>query len=152
MLHAPKSNNHPGMHQGRYAEAVARSAPFELIAEACEPYATLSRPGSARINQLIAAGAWTDVALALIELDLSEWTIRRLAYDGFEWHCSLTKHCAVPAEFDDDSVDGSHELLPLAIMSAFLEARRTNAAPACAPTVPLGRPIPRHPILCDNFA
>src|SRR6476659_1969532 len=86
-------------------------------------------PVHARITQLVAAGAWTDAALALIELELPEWSLRRLAYDDGEWHCSLSRNRAIPLEFDD-SADGRDELLPVAIVNAFLEARRPRAVTA----------------------
>jgi hypothetical protein len=135
MLHMQKFDDRRGIPQERYARTVPCSSLSELIIKACARPPAPNPPGRAHIDQLIAAGAWTDAALALIELELPKWTLRRLAYDEGEWHCSLTKHCAIPAEFDD-SADGTDELLPLALMSAFLEARRLSA-PAVRPrTVP----------------
>src|SRR5262245_44795373 len=36
----------------------------------------------ARIERPIASQAWTDAALALVELELPQWQVRRLAYDA----------------------------------------------------------------------
>jgi hypothetical protein len=45
---------------------------------------------AARIDQLIKAGAWSDAALTLIELELPAWKVRRLVYEDGEWFCSLS--------------------------------------------------------------
>ena len=49
------------------------------------------RAAAARIERLIQWSAWTDAALALIELDLPQWQLRRIAYDGGEWRCALSR-------------------------------------------------------------
>jgi len=51
----------------------------------------------------------------------------------------------------DDAIDAHHEVLPLAILSAFLEARRDSAARKNQ-TVPQVRSAPAHAVCCDNFA
>ena len=48
-------------------------------------------------------------------------------------------------------IDAHHEVLPLAILSAFLEARRDNVARKNQ-TVPQFQPAPAHVVCCDNFA
>jgi hypothetical protein len=53
----------------------------------------------------------------------------------------------------DDIAEGSHEVLPLAILSAFLEARRLTVA--ANPFPPRSIPQARfhgHLVCCDNFA
>src|SRR5204862_6688020 len=49
-----------------------------------------------RIERLIDARAWTDMALALIDVELPLWRIRRIAYDAGEWHCALSRQCGLP--------------------------------------------------------
>src|SRR5690348_5787668 len=44
-----------------------------------------------RLAQLIESRAWTDAALALIDLELPFWQVRRLAYDDGEWYCALSR-------------------------------------------------------------
>ena len=105
-----------------------------------------------RIDDLVQFGALTDAALALIELAPGAWKLRRLSYDAGEWHCSLSRHLGLPAEFDD-TADGSHETPPLAILSALIEAlQRHRAAVDGRPrTVPSIRPMAGQPVCCDNF-
>jgi hypothetical protein len=53
----------------------------------------------------------------------------------------------------DDTADGQHEVAPLAILSAFVEARRTSGV-ACetdSPVMPQLREWD-NAVCCDNFA
>jgi hypothetical protein len=70
---------------------------------------------AARIAQLFGGGAWSDAALALIELELPAWKPRRLVYEDGEWHCSLSRHPNLPVALDD-TANASHDVLPLAII------------------------------------
>jgi hypothetical protein len=108
---------------------------------------------TARIERLIAAEAWTDAAFALIELELPQWQIRRIAYDEGEWHCALSRERELP-EWLDQSVEARHADLPLAILSALVEAQRASA-PSIRPSVPIVRREADavYQALCsDNFA
>ena len=67
----------------------------------------------AQIDQLIEAGAWSDAALALIELELPAWKLRRLVYEDGKWYCSLSRQPNLPVALDDTAT-ASHEVLPLA--------------------------------------
>jgi hypothetical protein len=80
-----------------------------------------------RIDQLIRARAWNDAALALVELELLAWKLRRLAYEDGEWHCSLSRQPNLPAALDD-TAHASHEVMPLAILGALVEAHRRMSA------------------------
>jgi hypothetical protein len=151
MLLKRKIHDRPTGWQERRNETATRHPVADLIVRSCGRPSTSNGPVHARINQLVAAGAWTDAALALIELELPEWSLRRLAYDDGEWHCSLSKHCAIPLEFDD-SADGRDELLPVAIVNAFLEARRPRAVTAHSRATRPANPGSRLPVVCDNFA
>jgi hypothetical protein len=94
-----------------------------------------SHPGQTsaitRIERLIAEEAWADVALALIDLELPQWQLRRLAYDGGEWHCALSRRREVP-DWLDQAVEASHPDLPGALLEAFPRgaADRRTVGPA----------------------
>ena len=122
----------------------------EVLTLASSTRSTRDR-GGARIAQLIANSAWTDAALALIAFGLPNWKLRHLAHENGEWFCSLTSHPCLPVEIDD-TADACHETLPLAILRAFVEARRRDG--------PMRRTITSVPnvkessstLCCDNFA
>ena len=138
----------------RLAAAVTSGLISDVIADACIRIQVLHGAGkTARIDQLIEAAAWSDVALALIELELPAWKLRRLIYEDGEWFCSLSKQPNLPVELDD-AADARHEVLPLAILSAFIEARRLSsvAREISSPTVPQVRLTTANTICCDNFA
>ena len=101
---------------------------------------------------MIEAGAWRNAALALIELELPAWKLGSLVYENGEWLCSLSRQPNLP-EALDDTADASHEVLPLAILSAFVEARRRTSAmrETNLQTVPQVRRTSGHAICCDNF-
>src|ERR1700758_1323623 len=106
-----------------------------------------SHPGQTsaikRIERLIAEEAWAEVALALIDLELPQWQLRRLAYDGGEWHCALSRRREVP-EWLDEAAEASHPDLPGALLAALLEAKRI--------VQPLGRPsVPTAPRETASF-
>jgi hypothetical protein len=126
----------------------------EIIDHACRRFPAL-RPGvrTVRIERLIAAGAWADAALALIELELPHWQVRRIAYDGGEWHCALSRERELP-DWLDHSIEARHPDLSLAILSAFVDAQRTIAphARTSVPLVPRGADAIGAPLCCDNFA
>jgi hypothetical protein len=123
-----------------------------IVATVCTRIQVLDRAGGATpIGRWIETQAWTDAALALIQFELPGWRVRRLACDGVEWMCSLSRHPHLPAGWDD-SVDATHESLPLAVLLAFLEARRRTAKlPPVRATVPAIAPAAGAPICCDNF-
>lgn len=125
----------------------------KIIADACHRLPNLSRSrGVARIDRLIAAGAWTDAAFALVELELPAWSLRRLICEDGEWFCSLSRQPNLPTAFDS-TADARHDSLPLAILLAFLQARRmAKIAPPAMPAAPHMRPTPNGMICCDNFS
>src|SRR5438477_1596151 len=99
---------------------------MEIVDIACRRF-TLMGPSekSARIERLIRSGAWTDAALTLIDLELPLWQVRRLAYDEGEWHCALSRERELP-DWLDRSIETRHADLSLAILGAFVEARRVS--------------------------
>ena len=140
--------------QLRLAPALTADLISNVVVDSCTRLPVLIKAGkAARLDQLIEAGAWSDAALALIELELPAWKLRRLIYEDGEWFCSLSKQPNLPVAFDD-TADARHEVLPLAILSAFLEARRTTSAvrETSSPTVPQVQPTSGIVICCDNFA
>jgi hypothetical protein len=78
--------------------------------------------GADRVRRLVTARAWTDAALKLIDHKLLRWKIARLIFEEGEWHCLLSKYCQVP-DWLDDAIEIKHEVLPLAILAAFISAR-----------------------------
>ena len=115
---------------------------------------TPSRRLPARIGRLIESGASTDAALALLELELPQWQLRRLAYDEGEWHCALSRQRELPEWLDDRSVESHHADLSLAILCAFVDAQRRSAPPirASVPAAPRSANPLYEPLNCENFA
>jgi hypothetical protein len=138
----------------RDAVGVTATLMEEIIAHACRRFPS-SPPTArtARIEQLIAAAAWTDAALALIELELPQWQIRRIAYDAGEWYCALSRERELP-DWLDQSIEACHPDLALAILSAFVDVQRTLAPTTrtSVPVVPHGADMVCTPVCCDHFA
>ena len=138
----------------RDAAGVTTTLMHEIIAHACRRFLP-SRPTAttARIERLIAAAAWTEAALALVELELPQWQLRRIAYDGGEWYCALSRERELP-DWLDQSIEARHPDLALAILSAFVDAQ-DSVAPRTRTSVPLmprGADVICMPLYCDNFA
>ena len=91
---------------------------------------------------MIQLRAWTDAALALIDLELPLWQVRRIAYDEGEWHCALSRERELP-DWLDQSIEARHTDLALAILSAFVEAQRISA-PSSQTSVPVVAPHERR--------
>src|SRR6201995_5698665 len=112
----------------RDAHDVTAGLMTQIIGEACRRFPSTGQSGkTARIEGLIASEAWTDVALALIDLELPLWQIRRIAYDEGEWYCALSRERELP-DWLDRSIETHHLDLAPAILSAFLEAPRGSEA------------------------
>jgi hypothetical protein len=153
MLFNPKHEDRLGRlaNRLRFAQAVTPDLVADVAAEACVRVRTLSAAGKAgRIARLVACGAWTDAALALVELELPQWKLRRLVCEDGEWLCSLSKQPGLPIELDA-TVDACHELLPLAVLCALVEARRRADEGRASSPVPQLR-LPGDAVCCDNFA
>jgi hypothetical protein len=137
----------------RVASQLDRSLFTKIIVGACRRIAVLSKSEeSARIERLIEAGAWTDAVLAVIALELPDWRLRRLEYDSGQWFCALSRGPNLPAMLDD-TADANHELMPLAILRAFFQARRVaEIAPRAISPAPQASAGTGNIICCDNFA
>jgi hypothetical protein len=139
--------------QIRRADTITPGLMADAIARACPRLQVQHPTARARVAGLIELGGFADATLALLALELPQWKLRRLIYEDGEWHCSLSKHMGLPAHLDE-LAEASHESLALAILSAFVEARRNSltVAESRPQSVPLLRPTEGYAICCDNFA
>jgi hypothetical protein len=124
---------------------------FKIINSACIRVQAVGQ-ALTHIVRLAQIGAWTEATFALIALELPFWTVRRLAYENGEWLCSLSRQPNLPMTFDD-CAEASHEVLPLAMLCAFVEAcRRRHMAQDFVPAVPqVAAPSANHIICCENY-
>jgi hypothetical protein len=131
-----------------------RDAPAVTADLISEVVGKSSRRLPVRIERLIDSGAWTDAALALLELELPHWQLRRLTYDDGEWHCALSRQRELPDWLDDRSVESHHADLAMAILSALVDTQRKYALPrkASVPAVSYSTNPLYEPLSCDNFA
>ena len=138
----------------RDAPAATAGLIWEVIGETCRRFPSMGHSEkTARIERLIQAEAWTDAALALIDLELPQWQVRRIAYDEGEWYCALSRERELP-DWLDQSIEAHHPDLPLAILSAFVDAQCITApsSKTSVPTVPRSANALYEPVLADNFA
>src|SRR6476660_10156811 len=114
---------------GRLREASGMTVELmaEFIGNACRRFPSVGQTEkTARIERLIRSSAWTDAALALLDLELPQWQLRRIAYDQGEWYCALSRQRELP-DWLDQSIEGRHADLALAMLGALLEAQRITA-------------------------
>ena len=137
----------------RFAPQPTHDLVAKILAGACSRIPVLNKAGKAAgIDRLVESGAWADAALTVIALELPDWTLRRLIREDGQWHCSLSRQPNLPIDLDD-TADASHEVMPLAILLAFLQARRRTASAAqSVPAVPLADLTSAALICCENFA
>jgi hypothetical protein len=135
--------------QLRCTNAVTSGLMSEVMAIACVRFGALGAATKVRVKWLIEAGAWTDATIALLELELPQWKLRRLVKEDGKWLCSLSKHVGIPLAYDEVAEAG-HESLPLAILIALLQAKRWPGTSGIA-TVPPVRRVPTNAACCDNF-
>jgi hypothetical protein len=107
--------------------------------------------GAAQITRLVQSGGRIDAALALIALELPQWQLRRIAYDGGEWHCALSRTREF-ADWLDQSVDGRHCDLALALLDALVEAQQVAASSRQLDALPPLTDAACTPLCCDNFS
>jgi len=139
----------------RLRDACGVTADFlsNVINETCRSLPSERSAAMARVERLIRAQAWNDAALALVDLELPQWQVRRLVYDGGEWHCALSRRRELP-DWLDQPVEAHHADIALAILSAFVEARR-DGTPSYLTN---GHGAPRRsepgyePLCSENFA
>jgi len=135
------------------ANAVTPELMTEVVGAACRRFPSMGQvEKTARIERLIGSEAWTDAVLALIDLELPLWKVRRIAYDEGEWYCALSRERELP-DWLDRSIEARHADLALAILSAFVEAQHI-ATPSSRPSVPAvsrDANLLYQPVCCDNF-
>jgi len=154
MLHLSEHHNLADLSDRlRDAHAVTPELTSDVIERVCRRFPSMTQTyKTAHIKRLIGAEAWTDVALALIDLELPLWHVRRIGYDEGEWYCALSRERELP-DWLDRSIEIHHVDLALAILSAFVEAQRIST-PASRPSVP-GVPCDPSSLYevacCDNF-
>ncbi|WP_198026401.1 hypothetical protein [Bradyrhizobium sp. ARR65] len=138
----------------RNATIVTPGLMMEIVEAACRRLpAGRQTTNPARIRGLIDAHAWTDAALALVDLELPSWRIRRIAYDAGDWYCALSRQRELP-DWLDQSIESRHADLAIAILSALVEAQITEKQPS-GPGVPaaLRNMSSDHiSLCCENFA
>jgi hypothetical protein len=138
----------------RDAHAVTSELIAEIIGETCRHFPPIRQTEkSARVERLIQSEAWTDAALALIDLELPQWQVRRIAYDEGEWYCALSRQRELP-DWLDQSIETHHADLSLTILSAFVQAQRNGAPPSrtSVPAAPRDANALYAPLCSDNFA
>jgi len=155
-MSAPSRRSNPRQLNARLCDAPAATADLvsQVISQTCHRFPIMRHSEkTAQIERLIQSEAWTDAALALVDLELPRWKIRRIVYDEGEWHCALSRQRELP-EWLDQSIETRHADLPLAILTAFVDAQ-CIAAPASRTSVPAvscnASPL-YESACCDNFA
>ncbi|MBR0850575.1 hypothetical protein JQ543_22735 [Bradyrhizobium diazoefficiens] len=134
------------------ARTITRTLMLDTIEHACRRFPSSGQSQySARIMRLIDAEAWCEATLALMQLELPQWQLRRIAYDESEWHCAFSRERELP-DWLDDAIESRHADLALALLSAFVEVQ-TLAVEMSRPSVPcVYPPDPLYePIACENF-
>jgi hypothetical protein len=108
---------------------------------------------AAQLHDLIEAGALTQAALSLIELELPLWKLRRIAYDEGEWHCAMSRQRELP-EWLDQAVEARHASLTLALLGAYIETigQVELSREPSRPSVPQTCAQQYEPLYCENFA
>jgi hypothetical protein len=151
MLFAPKHDLNRIEVRLRGAQEVTAELMSD-VTQVCGRFEAVGRAPRARVSRLIESGAWTDAALALLELQLPHWKVRRLVQEDGEWLCTLSRQPQLPLGLDE-VIETTHEVLPLAILIAMLDARRAaSTSSAESMVVPRVRQFTGHAINCDNFA
>jgi hypothetical protein len=123
----------------------------KIINSACTRVQALGQALTHSVR-LAEIGAWTEATFALIALEMPLWSVRRLVYEDCEWLCSLSRQPNLPITFDD-CAEASHEVLPLAMLCAFVEAcRRRHMARDFVSALPqVAAPSADHIICCENY-
>src|ERR1700730_13207737 len=111
MLFDPKHERLGGLEERlRRAHALTPDLISDVVTQACTRLGAHDSTARAEVDRLIECGAWTDATLALIELELPHWTLRRLIHEDGEWLCSLSNQPGLPLGLDDVA-EASHEIL-----------------------------------------
>ena len=155
-MSTPSQQTFPTTLDGRIRDAYCVTAEFlsDIVRQSCRQLPSdEGNVKTARLERLIRSHAWTDAALTLIELKLPQWQVRRLAYDGGEWHCLLSQQRELP-DWLDQPIETRHADLALAILRAFVEAKRVSAPSGrtSVSSAPQRADTLYEPIFSDNVA
>ena len=128
MLIEPSSRDEVDRSASKLRSAARVSAVlFAVLVTESPRLTTLKATGkTSRLDRLCASEAWIDAALELIALEAPEWSVQRLCLDDREWLCTLTRFPDLP-DWLDDSAEGRHPVLALAIVGALLDIRARTA-------------------------
>lgn len=151
---SPTSIHHDRF-DGLDVAAVTSAMMTAILESSTQAHPALTRGDRcARIEELLRSSTRLAAAIELIARELPRWQLRRLAYDGGEWHCALSRLRDI-ADWLDQCADGHHTDPALAILNAAMEALRDEASPA-ERSVPSGTPMAQNelvePLCCDNFS
>src|SRR5260370_35899670 len=131
-MRLPSDHQNPVELSDRLRDGGRVTAEFmsEIISKACRRFPSQGQSGKpGRVERLIQSGAWTDAALALIDLELPQWQVRRLAYDDGEWYCALSRERELP-DWLHQSVEPHHTALALAVVTAFVWVEGLRVPPS----------------------
>jgi hypothetical protein len=107
---------------------VKASSAYEQILRGARAYQPVGSDARARRTAaLLAAGAWTEAALALLASEQDTWRLTSLQRDGTDWVCTLSRFPRLPRELDE-IIEGRDPLLPLATLDALAESHRRDTA------------------------
>ena len=82
MLYDPRYSKHHDQLGDTLGSVTAMTPALmsQVVSQACVRLHAQSSATKARLNRLIESGAWTDAALALLELELPQWKLRRIDF------------------------------------------------------------------------
>jgi hypothetical protein len=134
-------------------EATSQLFSEVVVATARRLWAPGEAAKATQLHDLIEAGALTQAALSLIDLELPLWKLRRIAYDEGEWYCAMSRQRELP-EWLDQAVETRHASLTLAILGAYIETvgQIELSREPSRPSVPQTRAGQYEPLYCENFA
>ena len=73
---------------------------------------------SVQLRQWLETHAFLQIALALVEWELPDWSVRRLGQENRIWWCAITHRHMI--DWGGEEEDESHEDMTLAILKSFL--------------------------------
>ena len=133
----------------RNAAAVTPAFMSGVVASAC---ACLVEPDNGqmpeRIRLYVRSEAWVDAVLALGALSLPHWRICGITNDDGAWRCEVAKKWPAPVWLDC-TVAATHEVLPLAVLLAFMAASQNDRSGILAPVNPVPFGPPGEPSIDD---
>ena len=135
----------------RTADELTANLVTEVAAELCGRPPAYPQYVPPSITFMINARAWIDAACAIAAHALPQWKLRHLIYDEGRWHCSLSSMRDMP-QWLDQPIETSHEILPLALLAAIVDAARREHPIEDKPNVPQARIQSGNLMSCDNFA